>query len=313
MTPWSDRQTVATAPDAAELAALQAHPRFDEAIRLAAHGLLAVYQGNRLLNTVVNDRGRLLIGYLCLYLHYSAQAGDPRSGLTVGRVKALCAEQQICSPGRVEGMLVLMRLFGYLAPASPTGDRRTRHLVPTERMIAAIHTRWRQMFTAISLVLPHGAEGIAALSRPDFTPALVLQLAARFLAGFRFLDSAPGLELFADRNAGMMILFSLIETAAPNDTVPPRQPVTLSLSSVSRRFGVSRAHVRNLLRDAADVGLIQRSSGADNSEYMVLAPLAEATRKFFATMFLVVAASIAAAIEEIDSTSAVTPQMSKSA
>ena len=119
--------------------------------------------------------------------------------------------------------------------------------------------------------------------------------------------------MFADRNAGMMILFSLIETAAPNDTVPPRQPVTLSLSSVSRRFGVSRAHVRNLLRDAADMGLIQRSSGADNSEYVVLAPLAEATRKFFATMFLVVAASIAAAIEEIESTNAVTPQMSKSA
>jgi hypothetical protein len=52
-------------------------------------------------------------------------------------------------------------------------------------------------------------------------------------------------NLFADRNAGMMILFSLVESGAPGDTVPPRQPVKLSLSSASRRFGVSRAHVRN--------------------------------------------------------------------
>ena len=104
----------------------------------------------------------------------------------------------------------------------------------------------------------------------------------------------------------MMIWFTL--SRRPHPTTPFRTGAERCRFRRYRAVLGSPAHARNLLRDAADMGLIQRSSGADNSEYVVLAPLAEATRKFFATMFLVVAASIAAAIEEIESTNAVRPK-----
>jgi hypothetical protein len=47
-----------------EIAALQTHPQFQAACRATAGSMVELYQGNRLLNTVVNDRGRLVIGYL---------------------------------------------------------------------------------------------------------------------------------------------------------------------------------------------------------------------------------------------------------
>ena len=47
---------------AAAIAELRAHPRFPNAIRTLCSGMLALYRGNRLLNMLINDRGRMVIG-----------------------------------------------------------------------------------------------------------------------------------------------------------------------------------------------------------------------------------------------------------
>ena len=51
--------------------------RFPAAMRLFAQGMISIYRGNRLLNALINDRGRMVIGYLALYLQ---DGGAPRSG-----------------------------------------------------------------------------------------------------------------------------------------------------------------------------------------------------------------------------------------
>src|SRR6185436_10862829 len=54
---------------AAAMAQTRADPRLPEAIRTFARGMLGIYRGNRLLNMLINDRGRMAIGHLALYLH----------------------------------------------------------------------------------------------------------------------------------------------------------------------------------------------------------------------------------------------------
>ena len=81
-----------------------------------------------------------------------------------------------------------------------------------------------------------------------------------FLRGFRLIEVAPDMELFLDRNAGLMILFSILLAGKNDDTIPPRRPVPFSISAIANRFGVSRVHVRTLLRDAEAEGLIRRES-----------------------------------------------------
>jgi DNA-binding MarR family transcriptional regulator len=281
------------------IAALQKQPDFADACRSFTRGFIDLYQGNRLLNTLVNDRGRMIISNLALYLHYGHRDNDPRSGLTVSRLKTICVEQQVCSAGRTEAIVAVLRLFGFLVPAPSAQDRRVRRLVPTERMLTSQRQRWSVTFMAAGLVLPDARAAHNAIAREEFMAALSRQFAEHFLSGIRLLHHSTELKLFTDRNAGLMVLFSLLNAGAPDDSFPPRGPVVVSISGLARRFGVSRVHVRKLLRDAAAAGFIERSD--DSEGPVILLPrFIIATQNFLATMLLFVAYCARAALDDID-------------
>jgi hypothetical protein len=64
------------------VAALCAHPNFAQAMRAVLTDNVRLYRGNRILNYVGYDRGRLVVALLALYLHVSRRPDDPTSGLT---------------------------------------------------------------------------------------------------------------------------------------------------------------------------------------------------------------------------------------
>ncbi len=273
-------------PSPEAIAALRAHPRFAEAWRTAHIGFTDLWQGNRILNSLVNDRARWHISLFAVHLHLLSRPNDPRSGLTVSRMTALCVEQKFCSPGRAKAMLMLMRVFGYLAPAPNEADRRLRRLVPTERLMALHRERNRRLFQAIAMVLPACAEAFAAQSHPDFTGHFVCRYCEQFLTGFRFIDGIPDMRFFVDRNAGIMILSHMMLSGEADDTYPPSLPVSVPLSTVCRRFGVSRAHVRRLLQGAETQGLVER---LDGDRIRLLPRLIQAAGDLMAAHFLLAA------------------------
>jgi hypothetical protein len=270
---------------AAAVADLRADPRFPDAIRTLASGMLDLYRGNRLLNMLINDRGRMVIGYLALYLNEGGVPDGRGRGFGVGQLKALCAAAGLASPGRTGAMLALMRMSGHIASGSSPDDRRRHILVPTERLRAAHRDRWERVAASLRVIRPDAAAAFA-LDDPEFVAAYVRSTADYFLGGLRLVDIAPELELFLERNAGFMILFSLLLAGQADDSIPPERPVPFSISAVAQRFGVSRIHVRTLLRDAESLGLIERTGA---SRILVRPVLADAVRTLFACMFLFVA------------------------
>ena len=62
-------------PEAA--AALCRHPSFAQAMRAVLTDNVSLYRGNRILNYVGYDRGRLVVAMLAFYLHASRRPGDP--------------------------------------------------------------------------------------------------------------------------------------------------------------------------------------------------------------------------------------------
>ena len=282
-------------PDA--VAELCAHPNFARAMRAVLADNVRLYRGNRILNYVGYDRGRLVVAMLALYLHVSRRPGDPTSGLTAQSLKSLCVEQDVCSPGRARAMLSLMRLFGYVAAAAE-GDRRYKLLVPTDLLMDSVRQRWSAMFAAVALVLPDGAAAVDALARDDFVGAVVRRGMDHYRTGVRLLRFAPELRVFAERNAGLMILFSLVIAADPDDTTPPTRPVRVSISELARRFSVSRVHVGRLLRDAEAEGLIERAGNTQDA-ITLLPPLTRALRQSTALVFLFFAQCARAALMDI--------------
>ena len=212
------------APDgplsASAIAELRAHPNFPKAIRTLGGGMIALFRGNRLLNVLVNDRGRMLIGWLALYLHEGGAPDGRGTGFGVGQLKALCAAAGLASPGRTAAVLALMRMSGHIASASAAEDKRRHILVPTEKLRAAHRDRWEYVVAALRDIDPAMAEAFA-LDDPEFVAAYVRTTSEHFLRGFRLVEVAPDMELFLDRNAGLMILFSILLAGKDDDTIPP--------------------------------------------------------------------------------------------
>lgn len=293
----ASRRSASAGFSAAEVARLREHPKFTPACRQAVVSNVALYDGNRLINLLLGDRGRSTISFFCLYLHALRDPNDARSGLTLTRLKAVCADQNVASPGRIEAFTVLMRVLGFLQKSPGDNDRRVRQLTPTERMFAAYHSRWSALIDAISIVQPEAARLHEDFKDPAFTRAFLRSSGDRFLSGFRPIADPRARALFGERNAGLVIAGSLLTAGGAGD-FPPRHPVSVSISALARQFGVSRVHVRKLLRDAAQGGFIARPDG-DNAGIVVLPPLTEAIFGMFANLFLVMLRSAEDARAEI--------------
>ncbi|MFD2181128.1 hypothetical protein [Rhodoplanes azumiensis] len=264
------------------VAAMRARPGFAAAMREHARGVVALFRGNSLLNLLMNDRARALFMVVALYLHHHGR-GDGKPGLTVGALKELCVRLDLCSRGRCEAMLAVLRAAGYLAPAA-SDDKRRRVLVPTDRLVALQTERWRAHFDAIEIVVPEVARYRALLGRPDFVAAFIGALGEPYIAGFRMLHHAPRLFPFVERNGGVAVLFALALEGAEEGPFPPTQPVRLSINALSTQFGVSRKHVLTLLRDLEAEGLMRRGPEPDRVTF--LPPLRDGLETMTATIFV---------------------------
>jgi len=283
------------APEA--IAVLRAHPHFPDALRMSAAGLASLYRGSRLINMLMDDKARLLFGYFALFLHFSVRPDEPGSGLTQTRMKELCAEFGVCSPGRVEVMLSLMRYAGYLAPAPEPRDRRFTRLVAMPSLVGLLKQRWRLHFTAMAPMLPVAEAALSAIDDDEFVGAMVRAMVARFQAGNRAIDmvsprGSPALDLFAHRSAGMMILASLLGSAEDGRA-------TISIGSLAHTFGVSRTHVLKLLGDADAAGFLSIDRQGNERNVEILPPLAQATQNFFAAVYVLMSDSAREAFRAI--------------
>jgi CRP-like cAMP-binding protein len=179
-----------------------------------------------------------------------------------------------------------MRFSGYLTPDIQVVDRRQRRLLATEKLQGLLRDRLRLHFTAMAPLFPDGTDIVAGLGDATFEGALVNALVDRFRTGFRPLHSAPKLGLFGERNAGILILLSLVAAGDTDDTVPPQRPVPVSIAALARRFAVSRPHVLKLMRDAESEGFIERTGDNQKNTIVILPRLADATHDFFASAYL---------------------------
>ena len=272
-------------PSETATAAVIAHPDFTEASRAAAAGLVALYQGERVVNLVMPDRVRYMIGVFALHLHFAGRPNDPNSGLTAARLCKLCVERRVCSAGRAEAMLAVMREFGHLVPAPGEEDRRLRRLAPAQVLFDWHRKRCTHFLAAAAKVIPEAADAPAALDTPEFMPNFLRHLARSHVAGFHYVEHVPDIRLFYERNAGGPMLMRIVLAGADDDSFPPSRAVPVSLSALARDFEVSRAHARRFVQDGVSAGLLDRVD-ASNDELKISPRLADAIRRVLATYMI---------------------------
>lgn len=268
---WTDFMAVCT------------HPAMQRAVTEHAAWLIENYSGNVLLNMLLCDRGRLIVGLFVAYLGVLPSPGTTTSGVTLTAVQKLCQQTRLCSAGRAAALLAAMRFGGYVSPVSDPEDRRRRVLAPTAKLIGLQTESWSRLFASMAPLLPEPAFVPRALQRPAFRTGFLHALGSHFLGGFRLLDHVPVLAPLAESNAGLLVLVSLALPHIKGEN-RPGEPTAVSISALSRRFCISRAHLRKLLLGAESAGLIASSPQAN--VVVVLPSLPEAVLTFYAVLFV---------------------------
>jgi len=261
-------------------AELRARGGFADAVRKGAVKVQKLHQGKRLLNLIINDRGRFAASLLALDLHFRRDANG--IGLTSGRLKQLLAETGVCSPTRAGALLTLMQLGNFVRPARVSRDRRVRELKPTDKLISSQRERWRCQLESAARFLPSAAAALEHLDDDEFLGGMVRVCADYFYGGFRMTTDIPGITLFAARQGGMFVVISLLVEAG-DEALAGRQAVKISVSELARRTGTSRTHVIKLLNDAVAEGLLERPA---QSEVLLLPRFVDTAHDFFAQGYL---------------------------
>lgn len=233
-------------------ARLAHHPAFPDAARALAANMLAAGEKDKALRGIFKDAGRYIVAMLAIYLHLGG-------GLTLARLKDFCAMSGLVSPGRARALLLYLRYLGYVELFPVRGPGKAARYMPTAHFLASWSLHLKAALDAIAHIEP-----AAAILRDRLDEPAVFDVFARLQADGLRETASGGYEMdtaffrvFLHRHAGSQIIFLLLAT---NETFPPQGATPFSLAAASRRFGVSRIHIRRLL-DAGAAEELLRSDG----------------------------------------------------
>jgi hypothetical protein len=240
-----------------------AHPRFAEASRTLATGMLALSARDRALDSLFKDAGRYVAAMCAFHLYADGE-------LTLPRLKATCVRSGLLSPGRARSLLQFLEHLGYVeAGARGRGGAATPY-APTPAFLAGWEAQLRVALEAARVVEPAVARVLDRLHETatlrDFARIHAHGLVNSTADGNAVL---PFIGAFLHHHAGAQVAWVLIETSEAS-AFPPQRCGPISLASLARRFGVSRIHIKRIFDDGARAGL--SSLGRDG--FVTLTPAA---------------------------------------
>ncbi len=235
------------------LAALREHPEFRPAAESAAAHSVAHFQGlDAALQWVTKDIGRALICFTALTLHLMGR-------LTVQALTAACVDGGISSAGRVRQVVRRCQDIGEMTVEDGGGLWTRRPMRVGDGLIQALRERAMIDLRAMLRLAPELSAAAELVQSDDGFVAYALGVVT--VTGRRpdifATGRNPMIGYFLDREGGMLMLFDLIGAQAPGrERLLETAPV--SRFSLSRRYGVSRAHINKLLAESPEITFVAR-------------------------------------------------------
>ena len=232
------------------VARVMAAPELPAAVRTLAQSTVDLVAEHRLLDGVLKDAGRYVATMLVFYLH-------ERGELTLPRLKALAVQSGFLSPGRARALLHFLEHLGCVEPEQRSGGAVRYRL--TDPFVAVWTGQLHTALKAALLLEPAAAELLAADLPAMRTFAALHAASLLHLASGGAGRPSTFVMLFLHPYAGPQIMASLMVEAEGGE-FPPRRAGPISHSALSRRFGVSRIHVKRIFDRAAQEGVIRLDS-----------------------------------------------------
>jgi len=229
---------------------MSSHTRFDRAAHALAANMLEAGAENEALDGIFKDAGRYVCAMWAMYAHVTG-------GLTLPRLKEICATSGLLSPGRARALLLYLRYLGYVESAGRNGNKLA-HYVPTEDFLRAWRKHFRAALGAARVIEPAVDLILQQLDEPATLETLARLQGEEFLAATRGSPAtdAPYFRVFLNRYAGIQIIMCF--GAEGSEPFPTREPIAFSTAAIAKRFRVSRIHIKRMMDQAEREGFVSR-------------------------------------------------------
>jgi hypothetical protein len=244
----------------ADAASILAHPGYAEARRRYTDTGLTVVDGHPLVAKVICQTSRYATMLLILSFHDMAEDGAS-GGATAGQVLAAIGRTPFASISWAKLMVRVFHRAGLVEYTPPGADRRVRPFTPTPKLLELGHQSIAIFLEALGHVRPLPRPAAELARQPGVLTGFArVVVDCYFVHRFSMLEPFPPTEELFKRDFGYLIFTHLIQTMQPG--ADGQIYASAPASEMQRRYGVSRASVRNFLDHAQSIGLLEPQSKA---------------------------------------------------
>lgn len=212
-------------------------------------GSLALAATDKRIDGIFKDMGRYGAAVWSLYLHLTG-------GLTLPRLKEICARSKLLSPGRARALLIYLQLIGYVKAIPKTAAGPTRYM-PNPSLVAALKAQALLGLKALAVVDPNFQPVIDHIDKPEVFRALMIEFGEGAINTSLAVDqSSPFMAIFTMRNGGMQLLhLMLLADAGQNSSA---RKIRFSVAAAAKQLNVARSHLTNIVKLAEKAKLLSR-------------------------------------------------------
>lgn len=224
-----------------------------EARKFYLDRFLALYSDDPFMARLMIETGRFLVYHVAAVLYAGQDPSRRETWFTVGRLKREMAVFGLASDRQIDHLVGRLVSVGFLTLQRAEQDRRVRILKPSEKMLAHDRAWLAAHYAPLTVVSPYNDYEPVMGEDPAYQLAHRQEAMAFLPFSGKLLALAPDLMLFFNHAAGHMVSASLLHAAM----AAPDGHAAIPYADMGERFGVSRTHVRAILNEAQDAGLVR--------------------------------------------------------
>ncbi len=244
----SDSSPITSEP-ALHLHEVHKHPRFVEVARRWAANMLVLSDKDRAVDGIFKDAGRFVAAMCAVSMR--------EEGVTLVKLKALCARFGLLSAGRARAVLLFLRYLGYVDVWGQKSANGTTIYKVNPTFIAAWRLQLEAIFTSLELLDPRIGKLLAHLGNDAIFDAICASQIDELADDVEALNRFPEItQIFVNRSAGSQVLWYLLSFHR-DEVFPSPRPVPLNPSILAERFKVSTVHIRRILNAAIAANLLR--------------------------------------------------------
>ncbi len=180
---------------------------------------------------------------------------------SVSEIKEICTRYKIASPNSVIAIVTLLKTGGRLSTVRDESDRRKVQLEATEKGMQDLKLYLKGAFSPLNILYPQFNLSENILDKKNIRRMFFSRAADMMFAGITYPNLLPTAGVFVNKDGGRLMMLHLLIEARKRSSA---NTVTLDYSQkkLAQMFAISRTHVRRVLNDAIECGLIEDEEGS---------------------------------------------------